>query len=306
MSTDAMSSKRKVLVVGAGRVGAMACVAMERSGMASATAVPRWNYQKVLQDGFKGSVSHGRLSAWWPTRVTPGHTTIILIQNGIYIKPPFIEVRPSNALLSGASYIGAHEHNGHILPDDPDRFHVGSFRNPQLDPPYERQRLEDFAAVYSSSKAVEAEIVSDILHYRWRKLLWNGVFNPTCATTQLDSAAIRQFNAGNSLIRPGMAEMAVIAKSDGYDLGEGIVDEMVDVTPIELSFRPSMLIDMDKENPLESEVILGNALRVARKNSVDTPILDNTYRMLKLVLARLLAAQGYIREPKEIPMTDFI
>lgn len=238
--------------------------------------------------------------------VSPGHTTIVLIQNGIYIEPAFVKAFPSNALLSGASYIGAHEHNGHIIHDDPDRFHVGSFRNQQLDPLYERQRLEDFAAVYSGSEVVEAEIVSNILHYRWRKLLWNGIFNPMCAITQLDSAAIRLFGGEHSLIRPGMAEMAAIAKSDGYDLGEGIVDEMVDVTPIELYFRPSMLVDVDKGNPLESEVILGNALRVARKNGVDTPILDNTYRMLKLVQARLLAAQGYVSEPEEIPMTDFI
>lgn len=237
--------------------------------------------------------------------VTPGHTTIVLIQNGIYIEPPLVEAFPSNA-LSGASYIGAHKHNGHIIHDDPDRFHVGSFRNPQLDPTYERQCLEDFAAVYSGSKVVEAEIVSDILHYRWRKLLWNGILNPMCAITQLDNAAIRRFGGEHSLIRPGMAKMAAIATSDGYDLGEGIVDEMVDVTPIELSFRPSMLVDVDKGNPLESEVILGNALRVARKNGVDTPILDNTYRMLKLVQARLLAARGYISEPEDIPMADFM
>jgi 2-dehydropantoate 2-reductase len=238
--------------------------------------------------------------------VTPGHTTIVLIQNGIYIEPPFIETFPKNVVLSGASYIGAHEHNGHVIHDDPDRFHVGVYHNHQLDQQFERQRLEDFAAVYSGSKVVEAEIVDDILHYRWRKILWNGIFNPMCAITQLDSAAIRRFGGEHSLIRPAMAEMAVIAKSDGYDLGEGIVDEMVDVTPIELSFRPSMLVDVDKGNPLESEVILGNALRVARKNGVDTPILDNTYRMLKLVQARLLAARGYISEPKEIPTTDFI
>jgi 2-dehydropantoate 2-reductase len=238
--------------------------------------------------------------------VTPGHTIIVLIQNGIYIEPPFIETFPKNVVLSGASYIGAHEHNGHVIHDDPDRFHVGVYHNHQLDRQFERQRLEDFAAVYSGSKVVEAEIVDDILYYRWRKILWNGIFNPMCAITQLDSAAIRRFGGEYSLIRPAMAEMAVIAKSDGYDLGEGIVDEMVDVTPIELCFRPSMLVDVDKGNPLESEVILGNALRVARKNGLDTPILDNTYRMLKLVQARLLAARGYISEPEEIPTTDFI
>lgn len=238
--------------------------------------------------------------------VTRGHTTIVLIQNGIYIELPFIEAFPSNVVLSGASYIGAHEHNGHVIHDDPDKFHVGAFHNPELDVQYERQKLEDFAAVYSGSKVVEAEVVDDIMLYRWRKMLWNGIFNPMCAITQLNNAAIRRFGGEHSLIRPGMAEMAAIAKADGYDLGEGIVDEMVDATPIELSFRPSMLVDVDKGNPVEVEVILGNALRVARKRGVSTPILDNTYRLMKLIQARLLAARGLITEPKELPTTDFI
>jgi ketopantoate reductase len=68
MSTDATSPKRKVLVVGAGGVGAMACVALERSGMASVTAVLRSNYHKVVQDGFEiESVNHGKFSGWRPT-----------------------------------------------------------------------------------------------------------------------------------------------------------------------------------------------------------------------------------------------
>lgn len=60
--------KRKILVVGAGGVGTMAALALERSGMASVTAVLRSNYEKVMRDGFKiDSVNHGKLSNWRPT-----------------------------------------------------------------------------------------------------------------------------------------------------------------------------------------------------------------------------------------------
>jgi ketopantoate reductase len=67
-----------------------------------------------------------------------------------------------------------------------------------------------------------------------------------------------------------------------------------------------MLVDVDKGNPVEVEVILGNALRVARREGVQTPILDNTYRFLKLIQNRLLVARGYIDEPRDIPTADFI
>ncbi|KAF9890818.1 hypothetical protein FE257_005389 [Aspergillus nanangensis] len=340
----ASQEKRRVLVVGGGGVGTMACVALEKSNMASVTVVLRSNFNKVVQDGFEiESVDHGKLTAWRPSAVvntvpqsdptkpfdyvlvtmknipeltdipkiiapaiTPGHTTIVLLQNGLYIEPPIVKAFPQNILLSGASYIGAHERNAQVVHDDHDHFHLGAFHNPTFDRSAERVKLDDFASVYNGSKVVEAEIVDDIVLYRWRKVLWNGIFNPMCAITQLDSAMVRRAGGEYSVIRPGMAEMAAIAKADGYDLGENIVDVMIDSTPIELAFRPSMLVDVDKGNPMEAEVILGNALRVARKRGVQTPILDNTYRFLKLVQARLLIARGSIAQPTGLPTKDFI
>lgn len=358
-------SKLQILVVGAGGVGTMVSVALERGGKASVTAVLRSNYEKVKQDGFEiESVDHGKLSAWRPSAgtyqdriyirqklnadrtskkvtnsvpqadplkpfdyivvtmknipdvsniseiigpaVTPGHTAIVLMQNGLYMEPPIVEAFPSNVVLSGASYIGAHERSGHVVHDDHDNFNLGTFHNPALDRVHERKKLEEFAAVYNGSGVVEAQVVNDIVFYRWRKILWNDIFNPMCAITQLDSAAVRRLGGENSVIRPGMAEMAAIAKADGYNLGDNIVDEMIDSTPIELAFRPSMLVDVDKGNPMEAEVILGNAVRLARKRGVATPILDNTYRFLKLTQARLLAARGMITDPQELPTTDFI
>ncbi|KAJ5455411.1 hypothetical protein N7475_010532 [Penicillium sp. IBT 31633x] len=341
---SASTTKCRVLVVGAGGVGTMVSVALERSGRAAVTAVLRSNFEQVVQHGFEiESIDHGKLSSWRPSAVvnavpmpdpqspfdyvvvtmknipevnnisniiapavTPDHTTIVLFQNGLYIEPPILEAFPENVVLSAPSYIGAHEHNGHVVHDDHDNFHIGVFRNKALDAAFERAKLEEFAAIYNGSKVVDAEIVDDIILYRWRKVLWNGVFNPMCAITQLDSAAVRRFGGEYSLIRPGMTEMAAIAKADGYDLGPGIVDEMIESTPIELSFRPSMLVDVDKGNPMEVEVILGNALRVAREKGVFTPVLDNTYRFLKLTQARLLAARGLIVAPKELPTVDLI
>jgi 2-dehydropantoate 2-reductase len=238
--------------------------------------------------------------------ITPDHTTIVLFQNGLYIEPPILEAFPSNVVLSAPSYIGAHENNGHVTHTDHDIFNIGAFHNKSLDATLERAKLEEFASIYNGSNVVEAQVVDDIVLYRWRKVLWNGIFNPMCAITQLDSAAVRRFGGEYSVIRPGMAEMVAIAKADGYELGEGIIDEMIESTPIESAFRPSMLVDVDKGNPMEAEVILGNALRVAREKGVDTPILDNTYRFLKLIQARLLAARGLIVEPKELPTTDLI
>lgn len=237
--------------------------------------------------------------------VSSGKTTIVLIQNGIGIEQPLIDAFPTSAVLSGVSMIGAHQKNGTVLHNDHDDMSLGAFHNPALGEAYEAAKAQEFASAYNSTGS-DCKVVDNIVFMRWRKLMWNGIFNPLCAVTQLDSAAIRRYGGEYSLIRPGMAEMAAIARADGHDLPDDIVDIMIDSTPIELAFRPSMLVDVDKGNPMEAEVILGNPLRVARKRGVSTPILDNTYRMLKLVQARLLQDRGLISPPVTIPTTDFI
>ncbi|EEH19289.2 hypothetical protein PABG_01608 [Paracoccidioides brasiliensis Pb03] len=212
--------------------------------------------------------------------VTPGHTSIVLIQNGIYIEEDFIKAFPTCVLLSGASYIGAHQRDGHVSHNDHDCMDLGTFRNPSLDASLEKAKLDEFATAYTTSNVVEVR--------------------------KLDSTEIRQVGGDYSLIRPTMAEVVAIAKADGYDLGKVFIDDMIETAPIELSFRPSMLVDVDKGNPVEAEAILGNALRVARAKGVPTPILDNIYRFLRLILARLLASRGLIKTPKELPKKDFI
>ncbi|KAJ5497999.1 Ketopantoate reductase ApbA/PanE [Penicillium expansum] len=285
--TSSTPAKRRVLVIGSGGVGTMVSVALERSGQASVTSVLRSNYEQVVKHGFEiESIDHGKLSSWRPSAIVnavpqadpnaPFDYVIVTMKNipeitqrSCYSKTDYTSNHQSSQHSPQMWYYqhrvsSVHMKNGHVVHDDHDNFHIGAFHNPSVDAAVERTKLEEFAKIYNASKVVDANVVDDIVFYRWRKVLWNGIFNPMCAITQLDSAAIRRFGGEHSLIRPGMAEMAAIAKADGYDLGPGIVDEMVVSTPLELSFRPSMLVDVDKGNPLEAEVILGNALRVAR------------------------------------------
>jgi ketopantoate reductase len=66
--TTENTTKRGVLVIGAGGVGTMVCVALERSGKAAVTAVLRSNYEQVVKHGFDiESIDHGKLSSWRPS-----------------------------------------------------------------------------------------------------------------------------------------------------------------------------------------------------------------------------------------------
>ena len=65
-----------------------------------------------------------------------------------------------------------------------------------------------------------------------------------------------------------------------------------------------MGVDVQKGNPIELEVILGNLLTVARELKVETPTLDILYELLKVVQFRLKEKQGLITLPEERPIND--
>lgn len=109
--------------------------------------------------------------------VTEGHTCIVLIQNGICIEQPLIDAFPGSVVLSGVSFIGAHQNTGRVIHDDHDDWALGAFHNPAMDPAVEKAKAEEFGGIYNSTPA-DCEVVQDIVYKRWRKVLWNGVFNP--------------------------------------------------------------------------------------------------------------------------------
>jgi ketopantoate reductase len=66
-----MATKKNVLVLGGGAVGAIAALNLEVGGLADVTAVLRSNFKAVETDGYIiESVDHGKLSGWRPTKGT--------------------------------------------------------------------------------------------------------------------------------------------------------------------------------------------------------------------------------------------
>lgn len=63
-----MDAKARVLLVGAGGVGAIAALNLEEGGRATVTAVLRSSFRIVSEEGYQiDSVDHGILSGWRPS-----------------------------------------------------------------------------------------------------------------------------------------------------------------------------------------------------------------------------------------------
>lgn len=181
--------------------------------------------------------------------VTPGHTIIVMLQNGLNIEKAMFESFPTNIVLSGVSMIDAHEEAlGTILHEEHDLLFLGAFHNPTIaNPSLEISAAKKFISIYNAAGKSTVNFSDDVPWARWRKLIFNACFNPICAITGLDDARMRLAGTAiEGLVRPAMREIFETAKQLGHILPEGIMDTMIDLDPMDLYLKPSMQCDLEK------------------------------------------------------------
>lgn len=180
--------------------------------------------------------------------VTPGHTAIVLIQNGINIERPFIHRFPNNVIVSGISRIDAHEvAPGVIEQKQNDLLRIGAFNNPSLYSNVQEAAAKRFVEIYSKGGKITCLYRPDVDSDRWSKLVYNASFNPVCALTRLNTGELQKTGrVMDTLVVPAMKEVLAVAKKAGHGLPESIISDTIMTTPINESITPSMQIDLEK------------------------------------------------------------
>ncbi|KAM5362414.1 hypothetical protein ACJZ2D_012545 [Fusarium nematophilum] len=179
--------------------------------------------------------------------VTEGHSTILLLQNGLNIEMPLLEAFPNNIILSGISTCGSSEPvSGSIEHTLHDELRVGPFRD-QGGGGAAEERARDFVARYGAGGRCTCRYDTDVAFSRWRKLLYNAVYNPVGALTDLDTGDM-QLCPGlvDDVVRPAMKEIQAAAAAYGHDIPDDAIESMITTEPIEAHVPPSMLVDVRK------------------------------------------------------------
>ncbi|KAL4872374.1 hypothetical protein BDV12DRAFT_183058 [Aspergillus spectabilis] len=313
-----MAGKVSVLLVGAGGVGTIAALNLDKGGLASVTAVLRSNYNKVVNEGFHiKSIDHGEIKGWRPSKVTnqipsqpdtqfdyivistknipdmnpttaelvspaiiPGKTIIVLIQNGRNIEKPFFEKYPREHLSFR------------------NRLIIGAFQNPNINSKEQEDAGKRFVDIYSAARKTVCIYTEDVPFQRWKKLVYNACLNTVCAVTGLDTGRIRLAgDVAETLVKPAMREIVTAGKACGIELPEGIVESMVGIDPLTIYLRPSMLEDVERGNLTEFENILGEPLREGTSRGVSMPTATFLYHTLKAMQWRFKERKGLITIP---------
>lgn len=227
--------------------------------------------------------------------VVPGKTTVVLIQNGINIEVPMIREFPTNHFLSGISLIGSTNLDCVIHNPGKDVISLGPFHNPNVDFEVSKEKAQEFISIYQNPDESVNKITfgEDTRTARWRKLVYNSVFNTICTVTDMDVNRCQINGANKTLLEPAMDEVIAIAASEGVTIDPSVKSTYMHIGD-GFFYTPSMLVDSRKNQTFEIEVILGNPLAIAKKNGVPTPILTSIYYLLRMKQFYIMERSGKI------------
>jgi 2-dehydropantoate 2-reductase len=300
----------KVLVVGAGAIGAFYAAVLARGGC-EVSVVARGDFDAVSKDGYAVDSVLGDLS-FRPARVlrsagewqgeadfvfvalkhvrgtdraalirpavSPG-TAIVLVQNGIDVEQEIVDAFPANELVSGIAYAAASR-------DGPGRIRHHS--------KFTRLVVGNYPSGTSATTARVAALVkqgggscvetNDIVGARWQKCTWNTVFNPVSALGGgLGTGAILATEPGRDFVREAIREVCAVARAAGHPLAENTAETQIEGTLRMGDYVSSMGQDYLAGRPMEIEPLIGNAVRAAQRLSVPVPRLQGLYAMLLML-----------------------
>ncbi|TFH43736.1 MAG: 2-dehydropantoate 2-reductase [Chrysiogenales bacterium] len=204
-------------------------------------------------------------------------TSIVLLQNGIDIEDQIASSFPENELISALAFICASRPRyGHVEHQDFGKIAIGRY------PSGTSEKVERLAGLFSRT-VVPCSVENDIVLARWKKLLWNAPLNPISVLTGgANTKEIMESGPALDLVRGVMEEVILLAENAGKHVPRSLIDDNIRDTLAMKPFKTSMLQDFEEKRPMEVESILGNALRIARRQGAPVPRLESLYGLLSL------------------------
>lgn len=242
---------------------------------ASADATP-FDYIVVCSKAIPGTVPK-----WIASVVTPGHTVIVLLQNGVGIEEEYHTSFPRNPIISTVLYFPATQRPaGVITHGEIERIEIGAYPSSASD-----NHAKAFTELIGSAGATGV-FHKDIQLIRWTKLLINASWNPICALSiSKDTDVLESSDGASGVVEAVMMEIRDIAVAHGYNITEEKVQFELGRAkariPIHAGIEPSMLQDVQSGRCIEVEAIVGNPVRMGKAKGVRCDRLELLYVLAK-------------------------
>ncbi len=317
-----MDEQMRILIVGAGGIGAYYGARLQKAGH-TVTFVARGRHLQVMQESglhvehpefhFAEAVEAVSVDQLLQTHQPDSYSLIILtikagatqqlmrelqawlgdaappvlsLQNGIDNEEQIAAVVGEQRTIGGlAVRIGGHvTRPGLIDATGPAQVVLGAWPNASKNPTLQAE-IDGLVQPFNVA-GIPTRLSEDIRLELWKKLLINNGVNPLSAITELDTRALSNHpQLGRSVYRL-MQEAAVAARSDGVEISQTDTDAMFELICNFDPIKTSMLVDYEKGRELELEEIAGAVIARCRRIGEQAPVTELVKGLLDLKLAR--------------------
>ncbi|KAB1198284.1 MULTISPECIES: 2-dehydropantoate 2-reductase [Haloferax] len=197
------------------------------------------------------------------------NTAVVSFQNGVDSEHWIADEVGADHVVGGVAYIfstikepGVVEHTG-----GPARFVYGELDGEKT------PRIEALHDAMSECDGVDAVLADDISVELWRKFTFICAQAGMTATTRLPIGEIRETDASWEMFHDILTEVATVARAEGVDLPEGLVDEWLDFAQgLAPEMYSSLHYDLTHGKPMELDALNGAVVRHAEDVGVDVPM----------------------------------
>lgn len=224
-----------------------------------------------------------------PTLLDPvvgPHTTVVLLQNGLGGERLLAQKTNAGHILGGLCLVCCNKLGpGHITHLEYGKILLAEYD--KNDQPAGITPVMREIAMPLEKAGIPMELSPDLVLARWKKLMWNIPFNGTCALLDAPTDKIMNCPQSRQLALDLMREVQAGAASQGREIPDQYIDQMMAFTDAMVSYMPSMMLDARHNRAMEVESIYGEPVRTAMENGVLLVRTQTLYRQLTLLNAKL-------------------
>ena len=221
------------------------------------------------------------------------HTAVLTLQNGLGNEEVISQIVPAEQILGGLCFVclnrispGVIHHLAH------GKIELGEFQR------WPEPRTHDIASALRHA-GIPCSVRDNLEKAHWEKLVWNIPFNglgvASCAGLEAVRSGVftsRQQEClttdklladakWQDLVRALMLEVIASGNAFGFKIPVELAEDQIDKTRIMSAYKPSTLVDFERNQPVELETIFLEPLRRAESKKVAVPHLRALCSILK-------------------------
>jgi len=203
---------------------------------------------------------------------------ILTLQNGVENEAKLAAIFGRDAVMGGNARVGVEM----VAPGKIVHLSTGHIDFGELDG-RETDRVKKIAEMFQRA-GILGQVSADIMTARWDKLIWNGAVNTVATLTRRRVGEILDDREGLELLRTLMAEIIDVARAEGAKISDDRIDAYIAHSQKSLrALKTSTQQDLERGKRLEYEALSGAVVRAARRHGISVPAVETVYALLRLL-----------------------